>query len=429
MGRLLVYVLVIALIGVGLYTTYPVWREAAAPYAEQVGFTLPPVLGDTTPAPAQTAASTPPATSSSTAPSPAPTTPQTPEFATVEELEALKAELASLRQQVASRPAPAVAADAVDADAVDDAIDEKLSPVDTALDQVRRDLATLTDEVTIIRDVLGSGNTGTGTSSGPSPLSADLAQKLQALTDRVSALETQEAPEAVTPEQLAALAARVTGLADAVSASADDAAENRTALADRLAGLDAAISDMNAAVANTRSQSEQAGALLIAANQLSIAAGRSGSFEAELTAVSAVFLPEQEAIQDAVSALADYAGGVPSRTALRDSFSAVGAKILDATVVGGDEGVVGQTLHNIAALITVRRVETDGGDSIDGLVTAAESALRAGDLQAAVDTLGALDGDTADAAAGWLQQAQDRLAVDEAVARVVTAALADAAGG
>src|SRR5690606_4817603 len=131
----------------------------------------------------------------------------------------------------------------------------------------------------------------------------------------------------------------------------------------------------------------------------------------------------------ALDALEPHAGGVPSLAVLRDRFPSTATAAVDASLVGSGEGMLGQALTRMASLVTIRRTADDAGDGLDAVLLRAEAALAAGDLAAAVQAIRGLDGDPATAMAGWLADAEARLAVDGAVRAVQAASLADVAGG
>ena len=140
-------------------------------------------------------------------------------------------------------------------------------------------------------------------------------------------------------------------------------------------------------------------------------------------------MPAESEASAALDTLAAHAGGVPSLAALRDRFAATAAAAVDASLVGSGEGVIGQALTRMASLVTVRRTTSDAGDGVDALLARAESALTAGDLTAAVAAMRKLTGAPAEVSAGWLADAEARLAVDAAVRALQARALTGVAGG
>ena len=435
-SRFLVTLILIALIGVGLYATYPVWRQHAVPYAEKLVVTLPPVetaanttaektpettaakLESSAPAVPDTTKSAPadpapakPADVAKPASEPAPTTAVSDDgtAALNKRLDAMAAEIAALK----ATPAPATAPN------------ENLAGLQARIDDTQRTLSTFGDELAILRENLGGDSDG----SGIGPLAAELSSKLADMGTRLEALETKTPADAVSPEDLAKLSGTVSELSGRLDQALKDEGAARATLSARIDGIEAELAKLGTAIADTRSDSEQAGAFLIATNQLALASSRSGGFAAELEAVAVAGGDAGGDAKAAIETLRPLSGGVPSRTILRDSYPAVATDIMDAGLVGSDDSFVGAALRNVAALVSVRRTTTTGGDSLDELVTSAENAVRAGDLQAAVDTLSRLEGDPAQAVAGWLADAKARLAVDQAVSVLQSAAIANISGG
>jgi hypothetical protein len=251
-----------------------------------------------------------------------------------------------------------------------------------------------------------------------------LAERLaaaEAEIDRLSALEAKSASPSVTAEDVSALSSRIERLEKTSEGGDAD-------LIARLDALTAAQTDLAGKVARGRDKQEQAGAFLLAANLLAAASSDSGGYVAELDAVETAAL-DQPDVAEAIGTLKGHAGGVPSATDLRVRFPAVAAAVIDASIVGADDGVVGTVLTRIAALVTLRRTETAEGDALDAIVNRAEAAANAGDLPAAVEALAALDGDPAKVAAPWIAEAKARIAVDRAVRTLQARALATLSGG
>jgi uroporphyrinogen-III synthase len=434
-SRFLVTLILIALIGVGLYTTYPVWRQHAIPYAQTLGVTLPPVGTAPSNTPEETAAkpdASAPSVPDSTKPAvadPTPTAPaEVPEAAKsaseptstpaspTDDIEVLNRRLDAMAEEIATLKAAPTPVSGSDGD---------VAGLQARIDDTQRTLSTFGDELAILRDNLGGDTDG----SGIGPLAAELSGKLADMGARLEALEIATPESTVSPEDFAKLSDTVSDLSGRLDQALKDEGAARATLSAKLDGIEAELAKLGTAIADTRSDSEQAGAFLIAANQLALASSRSGGFSAELEAAALASADAGGDAAAAIDTLKPLSGGVPSRTVLRDTYPAAAAEILDAGLVGSNDSFVGAALRNVAALVSVRRTTTTGGDSLDELVTSAENAVRAGDLQAAVDTLSRLEGDPAQAAAGWLADAKARLAVDQAVSVLQAAAIANISGG
>lgn len=448
-GRLVVLLILIVLVaGVG-YATYPEWRDEAEPYAQMIGISLPEVPGGDNGAGTETAATrdgaAPPAPVTSTpdgtqpepdrgsasepaasqptgsaqtaapqtaapqtaAPQTAP--PQPDSGVTAEAFDALVERVAVAEAEIdrlSSAPAPSGGG----AEAADSGLADRVESLENKL-------TALNDEMAIVRQGLGNADDTDGVSEAATALTGRLAD----LDARLSALEeASDAPE-VTEQDLTAVSDRIDATAQAVG-------EDNAELTARLDALAAAQQDLSDRLSQGRGVQEKAAAFLLASNLLAASVNESGGFSAELDAVEAAAL-DQPAVADALATLRDHAAGVPSVADLRARFPAVAASVIDASIVGADDGMVGTALTRIAALVTLRRTETDDGDAIDAIVNRAEAAANAGDLPAAVEALSALDGDPAKVATPWVTEAKARIAVNGAVRTLQSRALATLSGG
>ena len=430
--RLIVFLILLVLIGGVGYATYPEWRDEAVPYAAMIGVTLPAAPTEVDPdatapqipssetasretASGDTASQSADSTTPVSAPASGPSTDSTPgavaavsedEFRTLaERVTALEGEIQRLTEAPES-PAPA-AVPAGDTPELTDRIGSLESR-----------LTALSDEMAIVRQGLGSVED----TDGVSAVASDLSDRLSQLDSRLSALETQPSgPPPVSSEDLASLRDRIEGLQK--SSEGGDA--------DLIARLESLVASQKALahkVAQGRDRQEQAGAFLLATNLLAAASNESGAYAAELDAVETAALDQPE-IGDALGVLRTHAEGVASEADLRARFPAVAASVIDASLVGAGDDVVGTALTRIASLVTLRRTETADGDDIDAIVNRAEAAANAGDLPAAVSALEALDGDPAKVAQPWIAEAEARIAVDRAVRTLQSRALATLSGG
>lgn len=437
-GRLVVLLILVVLVaGVG-YATYPEWRDEAEPYARMIGVSLPELPGggdgggtetaatpdnaapsapvtsapDSTQAEANRGASSEPAASQPTAQQPTapqPAASQPASGVTAEAFDALVERVAAAEAEIdrlSSAPAPSGG----DAEAADSGLADRVASLENKL-------TALSDEMAIVRQGHGNADDTDGVSEAATALTGRLAD----LDARLSALEeASDAPE-VTEQDL-------TAVSDRLDAAAQAASDGNAELTARLDALTAAQKDLSDRLSQGRGVQEKAAAFLLASNLLAASTNESGGFSAELDAVEAAAL-DQPAVADALATLRDHAAGVPSVADLRARFPAVAASVIDASIVGADDGMVGTALTRIAELVTLRRTETDDGDAIDAIVNRAEAAANAGDLPAAVEALSALDGDPAKVATPWITEAKARIAVNGAVRTLQSRALATLSGG
>jgi hypothetical protein len=158
--------------------------------------------------------------------------------------------------------------------------------------------------------------------------------------------------------------------------------------------------------------------LVLAVSNLRQALATNDPFEKALDALR-VLAGDNPDIKAAVVLLAKSAAtGIPTRPALNQQFVAIAGKIVQASRVTGETGWLNRVGNRLASLVTWRRIDGKGKNfPVDAMVAAAESELMAGDLKAAVTTVGrvSVNAKAAAVAAPWLAAAKARLAADRAV--------------
>ncbi len=163
----------------------------------------------------------------------------------------------------------------------------------------------------------------------------------------------------------------------------------------------------------------QAPAVVLAVGQLRAALRTSGPFAKELTAVEAVAGKDPDAAR-AIAGLRPHAAtGIVTLEALRRRFDATAGDIVRASRGVAGAGWGERAGRWLTSLVRVRRTAASGdADGTETVVGRAEVLLEAGDLIAATQVLGALDGRAAAAAEVWLTDAQVRLAAERDVAKL-----------
>jgi hypothetical protein len=88
-------------------------------------------------------------------------------------------------------------------------------------------------------------------------------------------------------------------------------------------------------------------------------------------------------------------------------------------------------LAKLRSLVVIRRTDGsgDGASPVDAAVATAETALAKGDLAGAVAAVSGLTGAPAQAAASWLNQAQQRLQAEQTLATLTQEISSDLAAG
>ncbi|MYH36766.1 MAG: hypothetical protein F4160_08195 [Rhodospirillaceae bacterium] len=212
----------------------------------------------------------------------------------------------------------------------------------------------------------------------------DLSQGLEALSDRVAALD---------PNRLANAEKALSGLTARLAA-----AETRMAALKAgggAAGTVVALSQLRAAAASGRPY----GAALAVARTL---AGGNESAAAILTALEPA-----------------AAGGAPVLPVLQREFDALSARLVAAADPAQGESWAGRAWNRLKSTVVVRRTgRRVTGDSIPALVAQAEVRLADGDLPGAIALVRRAPEAAQKTAAEWLAAAERRAGVDAALARL-----------
>jgi uroporphyrinogen-III synthase len=366
------------------------------------------------------------------------------------DLAAIRAELATLKQQMTSQPA-------VDIEA-------------------RRNIEALQGEITHWKDQLAqaTGNSG----NAPTPIDlGPIEMRLAALEEQIKELAAAPArgeattqgvapgaiaapPEGPAPQSVAeidALATRMAELESKFTALGDTTTrldflssetatqkaeietakarlENIAALGERLAALeeqakalDADIGEVSRANTDAVLKRQRAAALVMTLGQLRAALADAAPFAAQLAAAKDLGGADGDfaaRLEAPIAALQPFAAdGVPTLAQLQAEFPA--ARIAQAaaadaagTALGVESSWLQKTLDRLSELVTVRPVGDVEGDGALAHLARAEARLGDGDLATAVAEIEALEGQAAQAAAAWLARAKARLTVDATAAEL-----------
>ncbi|GLQ05043.1 uroporphyrinogen-III synthase [Sneathiella chinensis] len=324
------------------------------------------------------------------------------------------------------------------------------------------DTAALTDRLGAMDEAMVALRQSIGDMHG------DLDQRLTALSGRFEEKETE----------LSALAASVTELKEATGeaarmaqAPAQEGEAGQTVAAEELARLEAAyatlqeklvaletlVSETGTAVATARSdldvQKQQVDSLtgtvasevarnrdldanaeealvLLALSQMQRQSREDQPFETAFTQLIAV---APEALQQDLAPLAGIAKtGARTQRDLTKEFADIATDITQAARLPSSDTWYGKTLHRVASAVKFRRVDDLEGTAVDAIVARAEEKLKANDLAGATAEIRALDGEAAKVAASWLEQASQRVTLDQAIdqmlVKTANAAVTDKTG-
>jgi hypothetical protein len=247
----------------------------------------------------------------------------------------------------------------------------------------------------------------------------NVVQRLDQLDTQVRALGEGGADQTGEVAGLADLRRRILALENAPpTKNADvDALAQKQSLQKVEAQLSTLQSRVNALEQQNRSQ-KQVSALALGLLALDSAAQTGAPFVREWRVIARL-LPQNED----VTILAPLAKtGVPGRDTLVRDFTQYAQAVRatqasKATKPQGKTGIMGRAGAALGSLVSVRRVE-DKENGARALLNTAETALQKGDLSGAVRSLEPLQGDAHQAMQAWLTQAQARITLDQALARL-----------
>ena len=239
-----------------------------------------------------------------------------------------------------------------------------------------------------------------------------LQARIAQLEDRVGMLENAaQAPESPAPDpRIGELASRLNMLEDVLPA---DLAARLNALPSR-AEQDSLAARVAALEIENSDEMLRRAANILALTELSHAASGPSPFAIELEAV-ALIAPADPALR----ALRQHAAeGVATPAQLAAEFSPLAREALAAERNVPDAGLIARMWNGVLSLISIRRVGNVAGESPEARIARAEAALAEENLELAVAELRPLQGAAADRLAPWLERAEARLRIDEAVAAI-----------
>jgi hypothetical protein len=227
-----------------------------------------------------------------------------------------------------------------------------------------------------------------------------LSQKVQALEQKSTADPAKETIHAEVASQLAPVATQLTSVASQVAP-----------LADRLAGLEK--------VQGERSSDARTAALTISLANLKRAVAEGRPFAAELTAVESLTSSKLP-----ISDLAAYKDkGVASLAELQRDFAQASRNVIQKHYHGKADSVMGEVLSRARAAIQVKP-SGGAGETVEAAVGRVDSALKAGNLRAALTEAAPIEGPAKEELQSWLDRAQARAAADEALQKTESELLA-----
>jgi hypothetical protein len=265
--------------------------------------------------------------------------------------------------------------------------------------------------------------------SAPRPAAApatNLEPRIAALSQEVAALKSTAPPDTASLQsELTALHQQL----DALSASIDKLPkEDRIAAIETKLGetsdrLDATMQRLDATVQGIDNAAALAPAVAAEALQSALDSGR--PFQSELTALKS--LGVDAAVVDALAPEAQT--GLPTVADLRARFEQAIASVPIETPIPENTGAIDRLLQSAEGLVSVRPAHPTTGSDPSAILSRIRGALAAGDLKSALDQWNTLPDAIKTPTADWAELAKARVAADDLVAGVRSAALAKLAPG
>jgi uroporphyrinogen-III synthase len=283
----------------------------------------------------------------------------------------------------------------------------------------------------------------TAQSSAGNADTSRIAADLKGLGDRLNALQAEArqlaadlkagtdqglAGQRQLQQRLAQLDAMVAALPRIEPAEIDRLA----ARIDLLAGLEARIGKIEQRIGPEGGPVRPGEVIALAIVNAAPALAAAGPFDQALATLIALAGSDSR-VQQAVAPIAPRAAkGVPTRDRLAQRLPGVVAEIVQANTRTLAPGLFGDALARMSRVVTVRRTDDvpGAGDRaaaeghVDTLVNRAETLIADGDLAGAAAALRALPEHARAPAAGWLADADGRLAVERALTELHQIALA-----
>ena len=267
-----------------------------------------------------------------------------------------------------------------------------------------------------------------------SGLSGQPEPDLSGMRDELRAELLSAIPDAPDLSAVEDLQARIADLSTEIARLADSPGDQAPSLTeDELAAFRA---ELDAAVADARSQIEVAQAEATRIEAEAEAAATRATAEAALSRIAAA-LDSGAAYGTALTAVAETGveipailaagvdGGVPTLPALQDTFPDAARSALEASILASDaDSTVDRALAFLRAQTGARSLTPREGDDPDAILSRAEAAVRSGDLDTALSEIAALPEAGAAAMSDWTAAAEARqatlAAMSELRARIET---------
>ena len=292
----------------------------------------------------------------------------------------------------------------------------------TALQDMQAKFAAQAAEIESLRQELNELAESPVSAGGEVDLEA-LQQRLDALESRIENVASAPPPAGMTDDETSDAVSALRAEIDKVAQQIAGIDDNQTALSSMTnanAELQSTVATLTSRLAALEDKAGDAAsqrrheAQVLALSQLAADLRAGGGYEDSLRTAQTLAGGDAELGEILTPLASQAATGAPTLAQLRQRFETVAPEIVRAGIADASGDWLERTTNRLASLITIRRVGEVSGDSVEAIVARAETRLGYGDLAAAVKQLETLTGAPARAADGWLEAARQRLAAQSA---------------
>jgi len=263
------------------------------------------------------------------------------------------------------------------------------------------------------------------------------------LSDRLAVLE-EELNQMKATEDLGQMVGRIRELEssmagqDQLQASLGELRTIVDSLDTRVSSLDRELSEaqgedgaLGQTLEGVSNDDLKAAAMLIAFSQMRDSLNREESFEDDLVLLQKMAGEDNPELQAALIRLAPHAnGGVLSSEGLSKEFKGLAGDIIVSSIKGEDVSVKEKAKARLNELFQVKKDgELITGTDTQAKVARAQTLLDQGDIQAAIKELETLDGEAAQTAEPFIEQAEARLLAEQVQTMLRQTILSNVSGG
>ncbi len=240
---------------------------------------------------------------------------------------------------------------------------------------------------------------------------------------------TEQAQNSQSAGELKARLARLEKTISSISTLEGN--ETIASLKGMLEGVQSDLSSLGETVQQTSVTKNDvlATAMLFGLGQFRDSLGREAPFQQDLAMMNKFFGSDPE-LAESLSRLSPYAEkGLMTKKALSDQFTGLATDIVKAKIDGQDLSLKEKVLSRLDNAVSVRKQGEVQGEDTKAIVARAQYHIDKGNMNQAVKELESLNGNAANVATPWINNAKGRLTADSLLSRLSSKVLSDVTSG